>query len=143
MEYINTIRLYVCSCIGAISSIIIKALGGWSEDMATLMIFMIVDYAMGLCIAAVWKKSNKSENGALSSKSAWKGLIRKCATFVCVLIGYRLDLTLGIDYVKTAVILAFISSEAISIIENMKIMGLELPEQLDKAIDLLTKKEEK
>ena len=60
---------------GTVASFIINVLlGGWTEDLATLLIFMGIDFVMGLLIAAVWKKSGKSETGSLNSISAWKGL---------------------------------------------------------------------
>ena len=57
-----------------------------------------------------------------------------------VLIAYRLDVTLGVDYIRTAVVLAFIANEGISILENVGIMGVKYPEALKKALDVLTNK---
>ena len=57
-----------------------------------------------------------------------------------VLIAYRLDVTLGVDYIRTAVVLAFIANEGISILENIGIMGVKYPEALKKALDVLTNK---
>ena len=127
---------------GGILGGIINLMGGWSEDLTTLLIFMGVDFVLGLLIAGFWKKSNKSETGALSSWSAWKGLCRKGVSLLIVLIGYRLDVTLGVEYIRTAVILAFIANEGISILENIGIMGVKYPEALKKALDVLTNKSE-
>lgn len=117
-------------------------LGGWSEDLNTLLVFMGTDFTLGLLIAAVWKKSGKSKNGALNSVSAWKGLCRKGASLLVVLIAHRVDVTLGVTYIRTAVIIAFIANEGISIIENLGIMGVPLPNVLKKAIDVLKEKSE-
>ena len=57
-----------------------------------------------------------------------------------VLIAYRLDVTLGVDYIRTAVVLEFIANEGISILENVGIMGVKYPEALKKALDVLTNK---
>mgnify|MGYP003291943303 CR=1 FL=1 len=130
----------VLAAVGAIGSFFVKLLGGWGEDLQTLLIFMGIDYLLGLAIAAIWKKSGKSENGALSSWSAWKGLIRKGASLAVVLIGYRLDIMLGLDYIRTAVIIAFCTDELISIVENLGIMGVPLPAVVTKAIDVLKNK---
>ncbi|MBQ2285368.1 MAG: phage holin family protein, partial [Clostridia bacterium] len=97
---------------------------------------------MGLSIAAFWKKSGKSKTGTLNSYSAWQGLIRKGCTLLVVLVGYRLDLAIGREYIKTAVVIAFITNEAISIVENLGIMGIPLPCTLTKAIDVLKTKTE-
>ena len=69
---------------------------------------------------------------------------RTCAekevSLLIVLIAYRLDVTLGVDYIRTAVVLAFIANEGISILENVGIMGVKYPEALKKALDVLTNK---
>ena len=119
-----------------------RLLGGWGEDMTTLLIFMGVDFLLGLAIAAIWKKSGKSETGALNSWSAWLGLVRKGASLAVVLIGHRLDIMLGLDYIRTAVIIAFCADELISIVENLGIMGVPLPAVVTKAIDVLKSKVE-
>ena len=72
MEKLNTLKMTVMFTIGGIGGALAKLLGGWSEDLNTLLILMAVDFIMGLLIAAVWKKSGKSETGALNSISAWK-----------------------------------------------------------------------
>lgn len=139
----NSVKAVVITTIGAIGTFIVNQLfGGWTEDLVTLLSMMAVDFFLGLLIAAVWKKSGKSETGALSSYSAWKGLCRKGGTLLVVMVAYRLDVTLGVDYIKTGVIIAFIANEAISIIENLGIMGIPLPSVLTKAIEVLQDKKE-
>lgn len=128
--------------ISAIGSYIANMLGGWTSDLATLLILMGIDFLMGLFIAAVWKRSGKSENGALSSWSAWKGLCRKCTSLLFVLIAYRLDLIMGLDYIRTAVIIGFIVNELISIVENAGVMGVPIPGVIIGAIDILKKRSE-
>lgn len=142
MENFNTIKVTLLAIIGTIGSTIANLFGGWTEDLTTLLIFMGVDYVMGLAIAAFWQKSGKSKSGALNSISAWQGLIRKGCSLLVVLVGYRLDLAVGTDYIKTAVIIAFIANEAISIVENLGIMGIPLPKTITKAIDVLKSKSE-
>ena len=142
MEKINIIKAVILTIIGTIGSIVTKFFGGWTEDLTTLLIFMGVDYLMGLAIAAFWKKSGKSKSGALNSISAWQGLIRKGCSLLVVLVGHRLDLAVGTDYIKTAVVIAFIANEAISIVENLGVMGIPLPGVITRAIDVLKNKSE-
>ena len=130
------------AAVGSVGGFIVRLLGGWGEDMTTLLIFMGVDFLLGLAIAAIWKKSGKSETGALNSWSAWVGLIRKGASLLVVLIGNRLDIMLGLDYIRTAIIIAFCADELISIVENLGIMGVPLPAVVAKAIDVLKSKVE-
>ncbi|NBK92846.1 holin [bacterium 1XD21-13] len=133
--------MIVLTILGTGSSFIINALlGGWTEDLATLLIFMGIDFAMGLMIAAIWQQSEKSESGALNSISAWKGLCRKGCSLLVIMVAYRLDVTLQVNYIKTAVIIAFIVNEGISIVENYGIMGGPMPNILRKALGILQEK---
>ena len=143
LEKLNYFKMFVMTIIGGIGGWIVELLGGWTEDLTTLLIFMGVDYLLGLLIAGFWKKSNKSETGALSSWSAWKGLCRKGVSLLVVLVAYRLDLTLGLSYIKTAVVIAFIANEGLSIMENLGIMGVPFSPVIQNAIEILIKKAEK
>ncbi|MGN0711374.1 MAG: holin family protein [Anaerovoracaceae bacterium] len=130
----------VCTIAGITGSVIAGFFGGWTSGMTTLLIFMVIDYVTGLLVAGVFKKSGKSESGALESRAGWKGLCRKCMTLVFVLIAYRLDLAIGTDYIRDAVVIGFIANETISIVENAGLMGLPLPDIITKAIEVLTRK---
>jgi toxin secretion/phage lysis holin len=132
----------ICSIIGVAGAAIAGAFGGWDSALATLLIFMALDYVSGMAVAGVFHKSNKTDSGTIESRAGWKGLCRKCMTLAFVLIAYRLDLAIGTTYIKDAVIIAFITNELISLIENAGLMGIELPDVLVKAIDVLQKKSE-
>ena len=69
-------------------------------------------------------------------------MCRKCMTLIFVLVAYRIDLILGLDYIRNAVIIAFITNELISLVENAGLMGVPLPAVITKAIDILQKKSE-
>ena len=128
------------SIIGVIGSAIASAFGGWTTGLTTLVIFMAIDYVTGLIVAGVFHKSTKTETGTLESRAGFKGLCRKGAMLLVVLVAYRLDLAVGTAYIKDAVIIAFIANEAISIIENAGLMGVPMNDTLKNAIDVLQKK---
>ena len=132
----------VCAAVGAVGGVIARALGGWDNAVVTLIIFMVIDYAMGIIVAAVFKKSEKSENGGVSSRVCWIGLARKVMTLLFVIIANRLDVLIGTDYIRTGVIISFCASELISICENAGLMGVPLPAVITKAIDILKSKED-
>lgn len=134
-------ELVVCSTAGIGGAIITTFFGGWNSAMTTLCIFMGIDYITGLICALVFKKSKKSESGGIESGAAWKGLCKKCVTLLLVLMAYRLDLIAKTTYIKDAVCISFIVSEAISILENAVLMGLIVPKPLRDALDMLKKKE--
>lgn len=133
-------RESICALIGVIGGWIASMLGGWDSALATLLIFMAVDYATGLIVAGVFHKSQKSASGALESRAGWKGLCRKGAILLVVLVAYRLDVTIGSDYIRNAVIIAFIANETISIVENAGLMGVPIPAAITRAIEILKEK---
>ena len=126
--------------IGVVFSIIAQAFGGWSEGMTLLMLAMAIDYTSGLIVAAVFHASTKTENGGLESRAGWKGLIRKGTTLAIVLIAAQLDIVLGTNFIRDAVVIGFTTNEVISIIENAGLMGLPIPKAVVNMIDLLKAK---
>lgn len=131
---------FTCAGVGVAGSFIASLFGGWTAAMTTLLIFMVIDYISGLIVAGVFHKSNKTESGALESKAGWKGLCRKCMTFLFLLVACRLDLALGSSYIKDAVCIAFILNETISIVENAGTMGIPIPKVITNAIEILRSK---
>ena len=143
MNNINSVKAMLCSAIGAMSGIVTSFFGGWTHSMTTLLIFMGIDYLSGLFVAGVFKKSPKSESGALNSKISFKGLCKKAMMLLIVVMAHRFDMELGFNYLRDAVCVAFIINESISIVENGGLMGVKMPDMIKKAIDLLTDKENK
>lgn len=129
----------ICFLTGVTGSFCAHAFGEWNKSLATLIIFMAVDYIMGICIGGILKKSPKTCYGALESKVGWEGLVRKMLTLVFVLVGHRLDILFSSDYIRNTVIIAFITNELISIVENAGIMGVPLPPVIKNAVNVLTK----
>lgn len=138
----TNIKAIICTAFGVVGGMVAQLFGGWTEDMITLIIFMAVDFIMGLIVAGVFHKSNKSQSGALSSHAGWVGLCKKGVVLLFVLITHRLDMLLETDYIRTTAIIGFIANEVISIIENAGLMGVPLPEVIIKAIEILKHKVE-
>lgn len=133
----------ICTAAGVVGGFIASMFGGWTASLTTLLIFMAADYVTGLVVAGVFHNSPKTETGALESRAGLKGLIRKATVLLFVLIGYRLDLAMGVTYVKDAVCIAFIVNELLSIVENAGLMGLPIPSVITNAIDILKQKSTK
>lgn len=132
----------ICGVSGFIGSTIAFLFGGWDESIITLLIFMTIDYISGLVVAGVFHKSSKTESGCLESGACYKGLIRKGMILLFVIIGNRLDMQLGSNYVRDGVCIAFMVNEVISIIENARLMGIPIPTVLEKALDIVNKRVE-
>ena len=131
----------IFTVIALLGSTVAELFGGWDTALKTLLIFMVLDWLTGgIILPAVFRKSPKSPNGALESRAGWKGLCRKGVTLLFVLIAYRLDLALGVNYIRNAVIIGFMANELISITENAGLMGIPLPTVIQNAIEVLTRK---
>lgn len=130
----------LCSIVGILGATVAEAVGGWDAAITTLLIFMAIDYITGLIVAGVFKRSKKSETGALESRAGWKGLARKGVTLLIVLVASRLDLIIGSSFIRDAVVIAFITNETISIVENAGLMGVPIPKVIINAIDVLKTK---
>lgn len=128
--------------IAIVGTAIAEALGGWDTSLKVLIIFMAIDYLTGILCALVWKKSPKSESGAFESKASLKGLIRKCAVLILVYIGALLDELTEQHIVRTAVIIFFIANDGFSIVENLGIMGVPMPDAIRNAFELLQMKKD-
>ena len=127
---------------GSIGTLISNLYGGWNTSLTTLLILMGADYVTGLLTAAVFKKSTKTATGALQSNAGFIGLLKKGMIMLMVLVACRLDILLNTNIIRDGVCTAFIVNEIVSLIENAGIMGVPIPKQITKAIDLLRDKED-
>jgi len=137
-----TLKNGVLSILGVAGAFVSKLFGGWDAALTTLIIFMAIDYLSGIVVAGVFKKSGKSETGALESRAGLKGLCKKGMILLVVLVAVRLDMMTGTSFLKDAVIVALVANEALSIMENAGLMGVKWPPVISNAIDVLKKKGE-
>ncbi|MBQ8605423.1 MAG: phage holin family protein [Clostridia bacterium] len=139
MDYLK-IKTIFYTAVCAVGGILSSLFGGLDMSLVTLIVFMGVDYLTGLIVAGVFHRSGKSESGSLESRAGWKGLLRKGVTLLVVLVAARLDIMLGVSFVRDAAVLAYIVNEVLSIIENAGLMGIPIPAALKNAIEALSKK---
>ena len=110
-----------------------------------LLAVMTVDFATGI-ICGLMGKSDKTEHGGLSSRTAFAGLLKKVLILMVVLLAALLDRAVaigaGIEFeaVAGATCLWFIASEGMSIIENAATMGIPIPRVLLRALELFRSK---
>lgn len=127
----------LCLAVGAAGSAIASLLGGFDAGMATLLTFMCVDFVLGLICAAVFHVSTKTVGGALESRACFKGLCRKFAVLAVIAVACRLDVLLGVCYVRDAVIICYLVNEALSMIENLALMGVPIPDAVKSALEVM------
>ncbi len=130
----------VCTLFGILGAAASWAFGGWDVAMAALTVCMVVDYLSGSIVALVFHKSNKSETGAYNSGYGLKGLCKKGLMLLFVLVAVQIDRMLGTSYVRDAVCIGFCTNEVLSIIENLGLAGIPMPQAVLKALEQLQKK---
>lgn len=130
----------ICSFAGVVGAMIANEFGGWDYGLTTLLIFMVIDYITGLLIAGVFHKSPKTETGTLESNAGWKGLCKKGVTLLMVLIAHHIDVMINSNIIRDAVVIAFVTNETISILENAGLMGVPIPKILVNCIEVLKEK---
>ena len=131
----------LCTILGLAGSALCWAFGGWDASIVALLICMGVDYISGSMVALVFHNSNKTETGAYNSAYGLKGLCKKGMMLLFVLVAVQVDKLLGTAYARDAVCIGFCSNEVLSIIENLGLAGIPMPQAVTKALEQLQKKD--
>lgn len=132
---------------------ILAAIGGAIASFFTglptiiwiLLAVMTIDYITGI-ICGIMGKSQKTENGGLSSSAAFRGLLKKMLIILVVLLAALLDKAVsvgaGVQFEAVAgfTCLWFIASEGFSILENVARMGVPVPKILLQALEIMKAK---
>jgi toxin secretion/phage lysis holin len=109
------------------TALVTYALGGWDMVLKILIIMTVVDYITGVLGAIVNKK--------LSSKTGFKGIIKKVCLLLMVVVAHQVDKILGQqNFFRQVVCLFYISNEGLSILENMAGAGVPFPDFLTKLL---------
>lgn len=133
-------KQFFCTAAGVVGAAAAWAFGGWDAAMAALIVCMSVDYISGSIVALVFHKSNKSETGAYNSAYGLKGLCKKGLMLLFVLVAVQVDRVLGSAYVRDAVCIGFSANEVLSIIENLGLAGIPMPQAVVIALEQLQNK---
>lgn len=140
MNHVKAAYYGTLAGISAAGSVAASLLGGWDTALQTLCIMMAADYLTGIICALVWKKSPKSKDGAFESKASIKGLFRKAGILLAVLVACQLDALSGTDFIRNSAILFFTANDGLSILENLGLMGLPVPQAVRNAFEVLRDK---
>ena len=89
----------ICTAAGVIGGFFAALLGGWDSALATLIIFMAIDFTTGL-ITASMGRSKHSKTGKLSSKAGWVGLAKKFCILLMVVVAVRMNIMIGTTYIR-------------------------------------------
>lgn len=92
---------------------------------------MAIDIITGVMKAVVTKE--------LTSKIGYKGFFRKAGIMLVIIIANLLDLLTGAEFLfRNVAVLFYIGLESLSIIENLGMIGVPLPEQITKYLKQLS-----
>ena len=133
----------VLAFLAAVGAFLANVLGGWDAMLKVLVAMMCADYLTGLIVAGIFKRSDKTATGRLSSDASFKGLVKKCMILLLVYISVLLDNATGAHYVRSAVLVFFIGNEGLSLLENIGLMGVEYPKFLKDMLQALHDKGDK
>jgi toxin secretion/phage lysis holin len=104
--------------------------GGWSILLQILLAFVVIDYITGLLASGV--------EGKLSSKVGFKGAAKKIMIFCLVAVAHLADKVTGQGHmIQDAAAFFYLGNELLSIIENAGRTGLDIPEPLKNAVEML------
>ena len=106
-------------------------LGGNDGLLIALVVFAVADYITGVMCAVSDKK--------LNSQVGFKGIFKKVVIFALVAIGHIIDTYViqNGSVIRTAVIFFYLSNEGISILENVSVLGLPVPQKLKDVLEQL------
>lgn len=110
-----------------------------------LIAVMSLDYITGLICGAMGV-SPKTENGGLSSRAAFSGLLKKalilCVVILAALLDGAISSSAGVEFaaVTGATSLWFVASEGVSILENAASIGVPIPKILQQALETMKSK---
>ena len=109
--------------------------GGWDTCIIALVIFITLDYITGVICGIV--------SQSLNSHTGFKGLLKKGAIFLVLILSVILDRLLNNSMwvFRTITCYFYIANEGISIVENIGKCGVPLPQKLISALEQLKSKE--
>ena len=129
-----------CTLFGLLGASICWAFGGWDAALTALVICMSVDYISGSIVALVFHNSRKTESGSYNSGYGLKWLCKKGLMLLFGIVAVQADKLLGSQYIRDAVCIGFCSNEILSIVENLGLAGVPMPQAVVKALEQLQEK---
>jgi toxin secretion/phage lysis holin len=93
--------------------------GGFDPSLQILVTFVTMDFITGVLYGFY--------SGELSSRTGYKGLIKKAGIMFVIIIANLLDNLTGQPLFRIPVVYFFIAIEGVSILENLGRMGVPIP----------------
>lgn len=128
----NDMLRHVKGAVAVVGAAFTSFLGGWDIMLRVLVLFVAIDYVVGVT-AAWFEKKLSSETGA-------KGIIKKFLLFVIVALAFQVDRAIGQEIFRSLAIWFYLANEALSIIENAGRCGVPIPAFLRTALEQMKQK---
>ena len=96
--------------------------GKWDLPLQILLTAMVLDYISGM-LKAVYL-------GEVSARVGYKGLIKKVGILFTIVVANLTDVVLGLTIFRSAICMFFCMNELISVLENVSLLGVPIPEFL-------------
>lgn len=119
-----------------IGAVVTPLIGGVTPLMIILLYIMGLDIVSGM-LCGIAGVSHKTSSGNLTSSAMFRGLVKKAAIFAVIGLGYQLERVANIAAIRDGVVLMYITEEALSCTENLGLLGVAIPEPIQKAIEVL------
>lgn len=128
-------HIFKCAS-GAAVLCLTEIFGGRDTWLIALVVVVAIDYLTGLSKAYIL--------GKLSSKTGFKGILKKMMYFAIVAVAAMVDNLLGATGILRMSVIGFlIANESLSILENCAAAGLPIPDVLLKALEKLKQEDYK
>ena len=118
---------------------------GFNLLLKSLLIVIVIDYILGLSLGILG--NSKYGDGKISSKVGFKSILKKLTILLLVGVSFLITMFLSeyninFKHVVDSVITIFFINEVISILENAKRLGIDVPDFFSRSIGLIKTKEE-
>lgn len=108
-------------------SFLLWALGGWDLSIKALIFLMLVDYITGLWVGYI--------TATLNSTRAYKGISKKVFIIIIVSCSTVIEQLVPNVGIRNLVIIFYVATEILSVIENASKLGVPIPEKLKIALE--------
>ncbi|QZY55107.1 phage holin family protein [Crassaminicella profunda] len=119
--------------LASLGTVMSTLIGEWNNIINILVVLMVTDYVTGLM--------KGMKNKEISSEIGHKGLLKKAAIFIVIILAHQIDLAAGGDnpVFRGMTIYFYIANEGISIMENLGVLGVPLPRFIVKVLEKMKK----
>ena len=124
---IGTAKYYLALVWTSWVSVTIYLIGGFDILFRALLIMMALDYITG--VAKGFKNKNANSN------RAYRGLKKKLIVLIIIVAATQMDIILQGVGIRTLVLMFYVATEFLSILENAAILGIPIPEKLKVALE--------